>query len=422
MLDTWFSSWLWPLQVFGWNDAPDNAELAYYYPTQTLVTAPEIIFFWVARMVVAGYEFKGEKPFDKVYFTGIVRDKQGRKMSKSLGNSPDLLELIENHGTDAVRFSVMIASPAGNDLPYDESMLEQGRNFINKMWNAMKLVKMWEVRVSADADDSGALFAVEWMEAQLAKTSADVEAMFKDFRLSEALKTIYSLIWNDFCSWYLEWVKPAQDAGISRDTYQRTITIYEGLLQLLHPFLPFVTEEIYHLLAERQKGDDLLVKQLPAAKEKEVRILKQGTALQETITAVRDVRVKNNLKPKDPVKLFITSGDEAFYTAAKAILMRQINASELSFTAEALQGTISIVAGQDKLYLQSEAVVDTSAQIAQLQKDLAYQQGFLASVEKKLSNEKFIAGAKPEVIASEEKKKADALAKIKALEESLSLR
>ena len=421
VLDTWFSSWLWPLQVFGWNENPDNKELAYYYPTNTLVTAPEIIFFWVARMIVSGYEFKGEKPFDKVYFTGIVRDKMGRKMSKSLGNSPDLLQLIEDHGTDAVRFSVMIASPAGNDLPYDEAMLEQGRNFCNKMWNAMKLVKMWEDRIKEDADDSSVLFAIDWMEQQLAKTAQELEGMFKDFRLSEALKTIYSLIWNDFCSWYLEWVKPAQDAGISRNVYERTISIYERLLQLLHPFLPFVTEEIYHLLKDRKTGDDLMILPMPAAATLNEKDLEYGAYLQEIITAIRDTRVKNNLKPKDPVKLWITTADEHFYNRAKAILMRQINASELGFTREPKSGTISIVVGQDKLYIESEAVVDTTAQKTQLQKDLDYQLGFLASVEKKLGNEKFMAGAKPEIIASEQKKKADAEAKIKVLEESLSL-
>ncbi len=421
VLDTWFSSWLWPLQVFGWNEAPDNAELAYYYPTQTLVTAPEIIFFWVARMIMAGYEFRQKKPFDKVYFTGIVRDKQGRKMSKSLGNSPDLLQLIEDHGTDAVRFSVMIASPAGNDLPYDEAMLEQGRNFINKMWNAMKLVKMWEERVSHNADESGALFAVEWMEQHLAKTRAELEGMFKEFRLSEALKTVYSLIWNDFCSWYLEWVKPAQDAGISKQVYDRTIAIYEQLLQLLHPFLPFVTEEIYHLLADRVAGDDLIQKQLPTDSAADEQVLKYGASLQETITAIRDARVKNKLKPKDPINLSYISENASFYGATQSILMHQTGSIAINPTDMPVQGAISLVVGQDKLYLVSEVEVDTSAQKAQLQKDLDYQKGFLMSVDKKLGNEKFMAGAKPEVIASEQKKRSDALAKIKALEESLGL-
>ena len=421
VLDTWFSSWLWPMQVFGWNEAPDNKDLAYYYPTNTLVTGPDIIFFWVARMVVAGYEFKGQKPFDQVYFTGIIRDKQGRKMSKQLGNSPDLFELIENHGADAVRFSVMIASPAGNDVLYDEGMLEQGRNFINKMWNAMKLVKMWEARVSDDADDSQVLFAVEWMEQQLAQTAAALEGMFKEFRLSEALKTIYSLIWNDFCSWYLEWVKPAMEANMSRNVYDRTVAIYERLLQLLHPFLPFITEEIYHLLKERNEGDDLMVKLMPAAVAVNEDTLQHGAYLQELITAIRDARVKNNLKPKDRIKLWVTTEGLSFYDNAQGILMRQVNADELNMTAEAKPNTISIVVQKDKLYLEAEVAVDTAAQKAQLQKELDYLQGFLVSVDKKLGNEKFMAGAKPDVIASEQKKKADAQAKIKALEESLGL-
>lgn len=421
VLDTWFSSWLWPMQVFGWNEAPDNEELAYYYPTQTLVTAPEIIFFWVARMVVAGYEFKNEKPFEQVYFTGIVRDKQGRKMSKSLGNSPDLLQLIEDHGTDAVRFSVMIASPAGNDLPYDEAMLEQGRNFMNKMWNAMKLVQIWQGRIQEGTEDSNVIFAVKWMEQKLLKTSDEVEGMFKEFRLSEALKTIYSLIWTDFCSWYLEWVKPAPEAGISQYVYDRTVSIFERLLQLLHPFMPFVTEEMYHLLATRASGEDLMVWPLLPSAHVEDEVLFHGTFLQEIITAIRDTRIKNNLKPKDPVKIFVTTNDHSFYNNTQTILMRQINATEVRFTEEGMQGAICIVAGKDKLYLQSEVAVDTTAQKAQLQKDLTYQQGFLASVEKKLGNEQFMAGAKPEIIAAEEKKKADALEKIKALEESLSL-
>jgi valyl-tRNA synthetase len=421
VLDTWFSSWLWPLQVFGWNEDPDNKELNYYYPTNTLVTAPEIIFFWVARMIVAGYEFKGQKPFDKVYFTGIVRDKQGRKMSKSLGNSPDLLQLIEDHGTDAVRFSVIISSPAGNDLLYDEGMLEQGRNFSNKMWNAMKLVKGWEARVVPQADDSNALFAINWMEQKLAQTAVELEGLFKDFRLSEALKTIYSLIWTDFCSWYLEWVKPAQDAGISKQVYDKTIAIYERLLQLLHPFLPFVTEEIYHLLQEREEGNDLMIQQMPAATTVNDQILTDGALLQEIITAVRDTRVKNNLKPKDKVQLYVTTEDQAFYTDASGILARQINAETINFTEEAKPGTISLVVQKDKLYLEADIKVDTAAQKSQMEEELKYLQGFLGSVDKKLSNERFVQNAKPEVIAIEQKKKADALAKIKVLEESLSL-
>ena len=418
VLDTWFSSWLWPLQVFEWNENKDNKELDYYYPTNTLVTGPDIIFFWVARMVMAGYEFKGKKPFEQVYFTGIIRDKQGRKMSKQLGNSPDLLELIEQHGADTVRFSVMISSPAGNDILYDEAFLEQGRNFCNKMWNAMKLIKMWEGRVSTEVNTDDT-FAIDWMQERIKQVELSIEELLKDFRLSEALKNIYSLIWDDFCSWYLEWVKPGFEQPMSAMVYNRTIDIYESLLQLLHPFMPFVTEEIYHLL--RQQNDDLMSRQLTAFGTPNVELLSEGTKLQELITAVRDARIKNNLKPKDVIKLAVDTKEEPFYNSTKNILGRQINAEEIYFTNEAVQGSISLVLGVDKLYISSNVAIDTTAQKEQLQKDLDYQRGFLMSVEKKLSNEKFVANAKPEVIESERKKQSDALAKIKTIEESLSL-
>jgi valyl-tRNA synthetase len=422
VLDTWFSSWLWPMEVFGWNKNPNSPELKYYYPTNTLVTAPEIIFFWVARMIMAGYEFMGEKPFDKVYFTGIVRDKQGRKMSKSLGNSPDLLQLIDDYGTDAVRFSVMIASPAGNDMLYDESMLEQGKFFCNKMWNALKLIKTWETRTSDDVNDEAVLFAIEWMENRLAKTTNELEGLFKEFRLSEALKTTYSLIWDDFCSWYLEWVKPAMEQPISTRVYQKTIEIYEQLLQLLHPFLPFVTEEIYQQLRARTIGDDLIVRQLSAPKYADENILKQGALLQDVISSIRDTRNKNQLKPKDTVKLWIDTANKAFYEETVEILMRQLNAASMNFTNEALQGTIAIVVGTDKIYIGAEtATVDKTQQKAEMQKELDYLNGFLESVEKKLSNERFVQNAKQEVVDAERKKKADAEAKIRTLNESIEL-
>lgn len=418
VLDTWFSSWLWPLQVFEWNDNKDNKELDYYYPTNTLVTGPDIIFFWVARMVMAGFEFKGKKPFEQVYFTGIIRDKQGRKMSKQLGNSPDLLELIEVHGADTVRFSVMISSPAGNDILYDEAFLEQGRNFCNKMWNAMKLVKMWEARVSADATATDT-FAIDWMQERIKQVELSIEELLKDFRLSEALKNIYSLIWDDFCSWYLEWVKPAQDQPMPVLVYNKTIDIYESLLQLLHPFMPFVTEEIYHLL--REQKDDLMNRQLATFGTPDHTILAQGKLLQELITAVRDARVKNNLKPKNAIKLAVDTQQQAFYNNVQSILSRQINAEEIGFTNDAISGSVALVMGTDKLYISSNVAIDTTAQKEQMQKDLDYQKGFLQSVEKKLGNEKFVANAKPEILAAEQKKQSDALAKIKTIEESLSL-
>lgn len=421
VLDTWFSSWLWPMQVFGWNEDPNNEELKYYYPTKTLVTAPEIIFFWVARMAVAGYEFLGEKPFDQVYFTGIVRDKKGRKMSKSLGNSPDLLQLIEDYGADAVRFSVMISSPAGNDLLYDESMLEQGRNFSNKMWNAMKLIKGWEGRTADNVEEGNIHFAIDWMEQRIAEASQELTALFKDFRLSEALKIIYSLIWDDFCSWYLEWVKPAQEQSMSHHLYQRTVDLYEQLLQLLHPYMPFVTEEIFHMLRDRKEGNDLIVRQLPVYDEINETTLKHGAGLKQLITAVRDARNKNQLKPKDTIKLWVDTEHHSFYEIVQDILRRQVNAENLGHTSEAKQGMISVVVGTDKLYIEADAAVDASVQKEKLQKELEYLQGFLKSVDKKLGNERFVQNAKPEVVDIERNKKADAEAKIKAIEESLSL-
>lgn len=422
VLDTWFSSWLWPMEVYDWNNTPDNNDLKYYYPTSTLVTAPEIIFFWVARMIMAGYEFMDNKPFDKVYFTGIVRDKQGRKMSKSLGNSPDLLQLIEDNGADAVRFSVMISSPAGNDLLFDESQLEQGRNFCNKMWNAMKLVKSWEARVADDVDAKDALFAIEWMENRLAQVAEEVNALMKDFRLSEGLKTIYSLIWNDFCSWYLEWVKPGFEQPMSKSVYDRTIAIYEQLLQLLHPYMPFITEEIYHLLNDRAIGEDLMVRPLTTYAVPDTQVLKNGAFLQELITAIRDTRNKNQLKPKDTIKLHIDASEATFYQQTEAILAKQVNAESISFVSEAKAGAISIVVQTDKIYIETNAAnIDVNAQREQLQKELDYLKGFLVSVEKKLGNERFVNNAKPEVIENERKKQADAQAKIKTIEESLSL-
>ena len=420
VLDTWFSSWLWPMEVFDWNKTPDNKELEYYYPTNTLVTAPEIIFFWVARMIMAGYEFKGQKPFSEVYFTGIVRDKQGRKMSKSLGNSPDLLNMIDDFGADAVRFSVMISSPAGNDLLFDEGQLDQGRNFCNKMWNAMKLVKGWEGRCADGMDEGQVKFAMDWMDARLAQVSAEVSELMKDYRLSEGLKTIYSLIWNDFCSWYLEWVKPAQDQPIPRQVFERTVNIFEQLLQLLHPYLPFITEDIYHILRERTEGDDLILRQLPEQATPDAEALKMGTMLQELITAIRDTRNKNQLKPKDVITLWVDTQQQALYTATMDILRKQVNAGEIAFTTEAKAGCLSLVVQTDKLYIDApNAKVDTGAQRQDMEKDLVYLRGFVASVEKKLLNEKFVKNAKPEVIDNERKKHADAMEKIKALEESL---
>jgi valyl-tRNA synthetase len=415
-LDTWFSSWLWPFEVFKGYSNPGNKDVNYYYPTNTLVTAPEIIFFWVARMIMAGYEYKGEKPFNEVYFTGIVRDKQGRKMSKSLGNSPDLLKMIEDEGADAVRFGIMISSPAGNDLMWDQASNEQGKFFINKMWNALKLVKMWEGRVSS-SESGVSSFAVEWFENRLNEVRTQLDEQFKDFRLSESLKTIYSLIWDDFCSWYLEWVKPGFEQPIDKAVYEKTVGFFEELMQLLHPFMPFITEEIYHQLKERT--DDITVKQYAAVKQADKNILLDAGLLKEVITAIRDARNKNQLKPKDTIRLHVLTENKKTYKSIESILLKQVNAESVSYISTSVTNSITVVVQKDKFFIETSTVLDTASQKDQLQKDLDYLKGFLVSVEKKLGNERFVQNAKPEVIDVERKKKADAEEKIKVIEESL---
>jgi valyl-tRNA synthetase len=414
-LDTWFSSWLWPFEVFKGYSNPGNKDAEYYYPTNTLVTAPEIIFFWVARMIMAGFEYKGQKPFNEVYFTGIVRDKQGRKMSKSLGNSPDLLALIDKYGADAVRFGIMISSPAGNDLLWDEASNEQGLFFNNKIWNALKLVKSWEGRI--DENLKGDEFAITWFDNRLNEARQELEALYKEFRLSEALKLVYSLIWDDFCSWYLEWVKPGFEQPISKKAYHKSVEYFEQLMHLLHPFMPFITEEVYHLLSNQQQ--DLAIQQELPIKEYDSKILNNGILLKEVISAIRDARVKNQLKPKECIQLHIQTENTEAYKLVEYVLAKQVNAESVTFTTEPVPNSVTVVVQKDKFFLETKTELDTTSQKEQLQKDLEYLKGFLASVEKKLSNERFIQNAKTEVVEVERKKKADAEAKIKVIEESL---
>ncbi|MFY7652394.1 MAG: valine--tRNA ligase [Chitinophagaceae bacterium] len=418
-LDTWFSSWLWPIEVFKGISHPNNEEVNYYYPTTTLVTGQDIIFFWVARMIMAGYAYKGKQPFQQVYFTGMVRDKQGRKMSKQLGNSPDLLELIEKYGADAVRFGIMFSSPAGNDLMFDESSLEQGRNFNNKLWNALKLLKMWEEKkaVNKESEQSSA-FAINWFNHQLNAVKAEIEQLMNQFKISEALKTIYSLIWDDFCSWYLEWVKPAYEQPIDTGVYEQTTAFFEELLQLLHPFMPFITEELYHLV--KNQTDDLTVKTMQAAANFDTKTVQEGELLKKVITAIREAKAKNQIKNKEAISLFIESNDKNKFTAITTILSKQVNASTVEMVASAKPQTLVVAVETDKFYIESGKTIDTSEMKETLLKDLAYQQNFLASVMKKLSNDKFVQNAKAEVIALERKKKEDAEARIKTIEESLA--
>lgn len=421
VLDTWFSSWLWPIEVFNGITQPGNKDINYYYPTAVLVTGQDIIFFWVARMIMAGMEYMNEKPFSDVYFTGMVRDKQGRKMSKSLGNSPDLLHLIHEYGADAVRFGIMISSPAGNDLLFDEASLEQGKFFNNKIWNALKLVRMWGERQDTEVSHQPVLknnFAINWFENRLNEVHLQVEGLMNQFRLSEALKTIYSLIWDDFCSWYLEWIKPGFEEKIPSFIYIKTISFFEKLLQLLHPFMPFITEEIYHLIQQRE--DDLIVKQFSFPEMPETAILQKGARLKEVITAIRDARNKHNIRLKERIQLFIETEDAKDYDGIVPILAKQVNAENITFSTQPENASVTIVAGKEKIYIVSNIEIDTSAQKEKLQKDLDYLKGFLNTIEKKLSNDRFVQNAKAEVIDLERKKKADAEAKILAIQQSLS--
>lgn len=419
VLDTWFSSWLWPLEVFNWNENKNhNGEVDYYYPTATLVTAPDIIFFWVARMIMAGMEYKQNIPFKEVYFTGIVRDSQGRKMSKQLGNSPDLLGLIEKHGADAVRFGVMIAAPAGNDLLFDESGIEQGEKFINKIWNALKLLKMFEAKEGVGEADK-INFAHIWFETKLEATKAEVEKDLKQFKLSEALKKIYSLIWNDYCSWYLEFIKPSFDGTIDANSLRIAKNYLDELLKLLHPFMPFVTEEIYHLVNEREKGNDIMTSSLANSKSFYDGIIEEGDRLQAIITQVRDARTKNGLGFKQEIELHFSEKDKNKFEQFTELLASQVNASAIHFTNEDAQG-IKFVVQDVQGVITADVEIDTKAQLEQLNKDLAQAKGFLISVEKKLGNERFVQNAKPEIVEIERKKKADAEEKIKLLEESIA--
>lgn len=437
VLDTWFSSWLWPIEVFKGITQPDNPDINYYYPTSVLVTGQDIIFFWVARMIMAGEEYRNEKPFNDVYFTGMVRDKQGRKMSKQLGNSPDLLELIDRYGADAVRFGILISAPAGNDLLFDDSSCEQGRNFNNKIWNALKLVKMWEGRQSTISNQSSANFAVDWFENRLNEVKKEVEEMYRQFRLSEALKTIYSLIWDDFCSWYLEWVKPEFEQPIEKTVYEKTVMFFTKLMQILHPFMPFVTEEIYHRLKER--NDDLCVKQFEFINPPDAQILYMGLRIKNDIKALREVRANFQIKKSEKIEFMGDSSADILYLSGffrtdlreqeiKKLLEKEVNGTytqqrfynAVNNDVDLIQSEILVQSTESNFYLYLNKQVDTTAQKEQILKDLEYQKGFLISVEKKLSNERFVQNAKPEVVEIERKKKADAEQKIKALEESLA--
>ena len=418
-LDTWFSSWLWPLSLFDGILNPDNEEFKYYYPTNDLITGPDIIFFWVARMIMAGEEYQKEVPFKKVYFTGIVRDKLGRKMSKSLGNSPDPIELIDKYGADGVRVGMMLTAPAGNDLPFDEALCEQGRNFCNKMWNALRLVKGWKVDENI-AQPETAKVAMRWFEERFQQVLQETNDNLDKYRLSDALMGIYKLVWDDFCSWYLEMVKAPMGQPLDAVTYNATVTFFENLMKILHPFMPFITEDIWHLLKERQDGDDLIIAQQPAQKVVDNDILNQFIFTQDVINNIRKIRAEKNISMKEAIELIVVDKDGSVNKEFDSVIMKLCNVSSINYVTETPQDAFGFLVKATEYFIPVTDNIDTEAEIKKLEEELAYAQGFLKSVEAKLSNEKFVNGAPAAVVDKERKKKSDAEAKIKVIEQQLA--
>ena len=418
VLDTWASSWLWPISVFdGFN--PDNNEIDYYYPTNDLVTGHDIIFFWVARMIMAGYEFKGKLPFKNVYFTGMVRDKQGRKMSKSLGNSPDPLDLITTFGADGVRVGMLLCSPAGGDLRFDESLPEQGRNFANKMWNAFRLVKSWDVDTSIAQPESAAL-AIEWFEERLQKEMAVINDHFEKYRVSDALMSVYTLFWDDFSSWFLEIIKPAYQQPIDSKTYKAAINFLDDLMHLIHPFMPFITEEIWHHLAERKDGESIMISQMPATRNFDTNILNQFDLVKEAVAAVRTVRKNYNIPFRDAIALKVMAGEDGYVSKFNAVLAKLTNIETIDNVEAKITDAASFFVKSSEFFIPVESNIDVEAEIKKLEEELKYTEGFLAGVMKKLSNERFVNNAPEKVVATERQKKSDAEAKIAVIKESLA--
>lgn len=416
-LDTWFSSWLWPISVFDGIRNPDNPEINYYYPTEDLVTAPEILFFWVARMIMAGYEYRNEKPFSKVYLTGIVRDKLGRKMSKSLGNSPDPIELIEKYGADGVRVGMLLTSPAGNDLPFDEELCEQGRNFSNKIWNAFRLIQGWEMNVHLKQPDY-AKKANNWFQAKLAVTLESLEKSYSDYRISEALMTTYKFIWDDFSAWYLEIVKPDYQKPIDPITLDQTLRNFESVLKILHPFMPFITEEIWQTIEHRKDKEALIVSTWPETEIEELTLVEDFDFMQTVVSGIRSVRKEKGLAQKEKLEVHVLNS-ESQSSYFDDVLMRLGNLSHFEYIQEKMEGAISFRVKSNEYFLPLSDQLDVEVEIEKLNKELTYTQGFLKSVQSKLKNERFMSGAPEEVIMNERNKEADALAKIKVLEESI---
>ncbi len=418
VLDTWFSSWLWPITSFDGINDPGNADMKYYYPTNDLITAPEILFFWVARMIIAGYEYEGKKPFSNVYLTGLVRDQQRRKMSKSLGNSPEPLDLIEKFGADGVRVGMMLCSPAGNDLLYDDSLPEQGRNFANKIWNAFRLVRGWKVDENIPQPVSSAA-AVKWMKEIFNKSLGDIDGNFRKFRISEALMNTYKLFWDEFSGWYLEIIKPDYKKPVDSITYNATIEIFENLLLLIHPFMPFITEEIWHLIRERRDGESLMISMMPKIKRHNRELIAEFGRVKETVSSIRAVRKEKQIPSKEPLKLLIRNGKEKFATDLLPVIVRLCNLSDVEFVDGKTDGCITFMVGTTEYYIPVGDRVDFESELKKIRSDLEYYRGFLSNVMKKLDNEKFVSNAPAKVLELERKKKSDAEIKIRSLEEAI---
>ena len=415
-LDTWFSSWLWPISLFNGILDPNNAEINYYYPTADLVTGPDIIFFWVARMIMAGYEFKQDMPFKNVYFTGIVRDKLGRKMSKSLGNSPDPLMLIDKYGADGVRMGMMLSAPAGNDILFDETLCEQGRNFNNKIWNAFRLVKGWQV---ADIEQpSYAKLSTEWFEAVLAKTAAEVADLFSKYRISEALMAVYRLFWDEFSAWYLEMIKPVYGQPIDKVTFEKTLSYFDGLLKLLHPFMPFITEELWQHLYDRKEGESLMVQKMGFAKSWNEKVITDFEIVKEIISGIRNIRTQKQIAQKEVLNLQVV-GDNAVATF-NDIIAKLCNLSDIRVVENKSEGAVNFMVGTTEYAVPLGNLIDVEEELKKLEADLAYEEGFLKSVQKKLSNENFVNKAPAKVIEMERKKQADAENRIAVIKESIA--
>ncbi|OFY66137.1 MAG: valine--tRNA ligase [Bacteroidetes bacterium RBG_13_43_22] len=416
VLDTWFSSWLWPITSFNGINKPDNPDLKYYYPTNDLITAPEILFFWVARMIIAGYEFRGQKPFDNVYLTGLVRDQQRRKMSKSLGNSPEPLDLIDKYGADGVRVGMLLCSPAGNDLLYDDSLPEQGRNFANKIWNAFRLIKGWKVDEKAIQPESSKA-AGKWMNEVLKKATAEIDTAFRRFRISEALMIVYKLFWDEFSGWYLEIIKPEFEKPIDKKTLESTTGFLDSLLKLLHPFMPFITEEIWQTLGEKAEGESLMISRMPESKRCKKDVINRFGVIREIISSVRTVRKGNDLPNKEKVILFIKAEENSFDSEFLPVLIKLCNLSEIKFINKKPEGTVSFMVQTAEFFIPRVGKADREGELIKIKEDLNYYRGFLASIMKKLDNERFVQNAPADVLELERKKKSDTESKIKSLEE-----